>query len=575
VKSPSEVPVTREGWWIVVALLTFLILGNLFVIGFVHQERYLYFWDYVGYWSKFDFLSHNILERSLYTLSVVLKSIREDDYNYFPSFLLMPSGLLFGTDRIVYILSIVNIFAFPAVILLLQLYQKVARMYGLANPRLALIAAAMVLLLPNFWNPILIGLPDVGGFLLIQIILWLYLSGPYAQQSCRNLLLMALLIPTMVLFRRWYAYWGVSFYAVVFIIECGSMLVLRQWTAKAFFRICLTLLAQGAISFGFLLTVARTFMSRAVHTNYADIYSAFRKSASMGQSCQQVVTTFGWFYLSLFAVGAILALVNTKTRKIAAFLLLQGLIIFVIFSRTQNFAPQHFYLIMTPLLLFSALWAALLLSRATPWRIGLGLALMMLLILNSLAMFYPNTLTKASPFVDILTGVEYGPHVRDDIPEIDRLLSVLEQFVTDPRARIYVLSASQTMNSHILTYAFLSLHRHEKIGEQVLWTHDVDKRDGFPQELLTAQYLVAADPIQANLSPKDQQILSIPARLVLKGEGIGSAFSRLPYEFHLDGDVKAYIYKKTRPFTEAELDTLSGLLRDLYPDRPFIYEIKR
>jgi hypothetical protein len=36
------------------ALLAFVVAANTFAVLFVHQEHFLYFWDFTNYWSKFS-----------------------------------------------------------------------------------------------------------------------------------------------------------------------------------------------------------------------------------------------------------------------------------------------------------------------------------------------------------------------------------------------------------------------------------------------------------------------------------------------------------------------------------------
>ena len=202
-------------------------------------------------------------------------------------------------------------------------------------------------------------------------------------------------------------------------------------------------------------------------------------------------------------------------------------------------------------------------------------ALVCIALFDLLAMFFPNRITTNVVVEKFLTQTHYDPRHRDDIDEVDRLLGVLEGLATEADDRIYVLAASDTLNSHVLMFAHLSLGRHEAIGGKVMWTHDIDKRDGFPNHLLTAKYLVVADPVQYSFNPDDQRVVGIPAEFVLAQKNIGTSYERLPYEFSLDQGVKVYIYKKVRPFNDADIAQLSNIFKGFYPDRPKVYEIKR
>ena len=130
---------------------------------------------------------------------------------------------------------------------------------------------------------------------------------------------------------------------------------------------------------------------------------------------------------------------------------------------------------------------------------------------------------------------------------------------------IYVLASSSTLNSDTLGNAYLSLDRPRSIEKQILWTSSVDKRDRFPKNLLTARYVVVADPNQFQGDLKDQ-LDRMPVDYLLKGENIGTSYNKLPYVFNLQGGVKVYIYEKARPFRQEDLDYISSLFRARYPE---------
>src|SRR5438045_911981 len=97
----------------IVIVIAFVLLANVFATIFISHEHYLYEWDTLNYWKKFVNLKAHFLTAPRETLKVVFYSVREDNYNDLAAFILVPFGLLFGTSRLAYILSIVNIFAVP------------------------------------------------------------------------------------------------------------------------------------------------------------------------------------------------------------------------------------------------------------------------------------------------------------------------------------------------------------------------------------------------------------------------------------------------------------------------------
>jgi hypothetical protein len=559
----------------IIFLLAILILAaNLFTIFFIRRENFIYYWDYSNYWTKFVYLSEHFFRDTLNTIKTLIHSIRHDDYNYLPAFLLMPFGFLFGTSRLAYILSIVNIFALPATLSFVVLHKKFTQSYGVNLKTLISISFATIVLLPSFWEPILGGLPDVGGIILINIVLLLYISHPFSEQSILNLLLIALFIPALVLFRRWYAFWGLSFYLTVLLETCVTQLFMRASNIRNFIKTLAKLFMQISVSAVFLFSVAPNFIKHVIRTDYADIFSAYRSNNPMSQSFIQLLSRFGLFYLSLFVLGAIVGVMNKKTRNFSLFLILQSLVIFILFSRTQNFDPQHFYLLIPTMLLFSSLFISRLFikpNRFKPFFVS-GIALVLILIF--LFTFSQKDFWPTKAFPKIFAGFRHPPLVRNDIKEIDSMLNALNGLLTEPNDRVYVLASSHIINSSILDSAYLSLNRHKQIAKKILWTHDVDKRDGFPQELLTAKYVIVADPIQYHLNPQDQRVVGIPAEFILKGQNIGKSFMKLPYDFVLDNGVHVYIYKKINPLNYSDLAFLSKILKYYYPDRKYVYEIR-
>src|SRR6185295_6404972 len=100
----------------------------------------------------------------------------------------------------------------------------------------------------------------------------------------------------------------------------------------------------------FFFAAAPTFAHRAAKTDYTDLNSAYRFSANLFQTFEAIVKNFGLFYFSLFVLGAAWAIIDTRTRRFAIFLLIQWLITFALFGRTQDFEYHHLYLLLPAIL---------------------------------------------------------------------------------------------------------------------------------------------------------------------------------------------------------------------------------
>ena len=112
------------------------------------------------------------------------------------------------------------------------------------------------------------------------------------------------------------------------------------------------------------------------------------------------------------------------------------------------------------------------------------------------------------------------------------------------------------------------------LQEHIVYASHVDKRDHFIVDTLLTKYVIVCDPVQTHLSPMDQQVITVPAGLILAEEGIGRAYKRAPQVYDLGHGVKAYIFEKYRPFTFAEASSLFERFFSSYPEWRGEYEGK-
>jgi hypothetical protein len=144
----------------------------------------------------------------------------------------------------------------------------------------------------------------------------------------------------------------------------------------------------------------------------------------------------------------------------------------------------------------------------------------------------------------------------------------------DPRATIYILASSFSLNSSIAQEGCFLLQRpHRELSRKIASTNDVDKRDGFPVQFLTARYVVLTMPFAYHLPPQDQKVIGVLADQLVKGEGIGKSYERLKYEFKLDDGSSAFIYKKTQPLDPNDLKMLSDQFIEFYPNNREEFEL--
>ncbi len=554
--------------------LALIILANVFTIYFVTQERYVYYWDWAGYWLKYIDLSTSLTQQPGNTLDAMIDSVRNDDYNPLPVLPLVPFAWLFGTSRLSYILAITNIALLPSVFIIVLLAQRIlSQQFSKPSFSSLILAGTSVLMLHPLWVPVLRGMPDVLGILVIGSILLLHFAKPLAEQKLSHLVTTGLLLCLLVLLRRWYAFWVVSFFPALAVAQC---LDIYQQHGVIWRQYLITIRNAVIIGLTFsiaLFTIATPLILRILHTDYADIYSAYKSSNSLLESAEKLIPYFGWSVIICGLSGLVWLAVRKDTRVVGSFLIIQLFIVFGLFLRTQDFGMQHYYLLIPCLslgiaVMITGLWTQI--SNGL-WRlVSVGFVFAML-ITNFTTAFIPKASNVSNILGSFVPQARFYPLIRHDLDELGHLLTHLDKLEAKQQGDIYVLASSFTLNSQILDVSCRFGTQQWNFCNHILNTNDVDKRDGFPRQFLHAHYLIVASPTQYHLRAEDQRVVGVLLREVMEKHGIGVSFQRLPEEFRLDNEITVWIYEKVKPFEKADLDMLANEFVEYYPHRQHIF----
>ena len=558
------------------SLLFLVLLGgiNLFVISYLNQEHYIHFWDTSGYWIMYQDFGELLKQDPSQALSRVITSIRYTEHTLLPILPLMPFYFLFGDGRLPYILAIVNLYAFPCIVLFFFLH-KVIFSSSLRRPFLLPCFFSLTLLfLPQFWAPILRGFPDVVGVFIIILTLLFYFRSPVEEQTSVNLLLVSLFLVLITLMRRWYAYWVVSFFITLLFDGIIFRFPSYRFDIKKYMPALKNALLIGIASGFLFFLIAGPVAKRMMLTNYADLHSAYRDYSSLAVPIKRVYDYFGFLPMVLFLLGASLTIFDQKRRRYSSFLFLHLFLTFLLFSRTQNFGPQHFYLLIPTVAIFMSL-AAIKIVGLSPrrYQILFFVPFVIVYFVNFSCIMIPKAYAYFERFSSPFSKARHFPLVRGDLRAINDLLITLDHLIQSKNDLIYVLSSSYTLTEDILINE--SRMNHMTIRNLFLPVYHVDKRDGFPHQFFDAKYIILGEPIQYHLNPSDQRVIGILGEQILQQKGIGSSYERLPYEFSLDNNVKASIYEKKIPFKKADIEDLMKRFISYYPDQKFKFKIDR
>lgn len=546
-------------------VLALVIITNIGVARYIGAERYIYSWDWSGYWLMFQDFGKESRSDFIQAMSSVQPSVAYSDYNLLPILPLVPFEWLFGGGRLSYILAITNAAVLPSAVLLAWLVERESAERSWLR---ALLCATVVLGLHVLWAPSLRGFPDAIGVVVAGLILLVYFDDRPALLNAHSLAKLAatgLLLSLLILTRRYYVFWAISFFPAAIV----SYLATFHWAEvrpRNLIAPLVRLMGVGVACALSLLIFAFPLVKHMVTTKYSSAYEAYRWELAGGGTFVQVIDHFGLSLIALCIAGLSWLVVHQKTRRLGVFLIVQALCSMALFTRVQGLVWVQHFLLLVPAagIGIAAAVAAIYNSKlAVRWRAAGISAILAVVALNSAAVFFglqliPEPITARSRFL---------PNVRDDLDEVQRLMNSLGRL---DAARIYVASSSWMFNPSILTTACRANHRDlcPKIDEGA----HVDLRDGFPKGVIGADYVVVATPTQYHLLPQDQMVVGLVAQDIREKRGIGEAFERLPGDFRLTGGVKVTIYRKVAPLRYDAVKALSAKLQSRYPKAKGLFE---
>lgn len=594
----------------ILAVLLFLFAGNLFVYSFVSEEQTIYTWDNAGYWkstigvSMFirgaerkstiqqqedkkrlqettsAFAQPGVTLPNPGPIAALIRNIRFTEYNVTTSLPIAPAMALLGGSRMVYELSLVNVYGLAAIIMLILAVRTCG--HGIPIPWHSwwpFIPVIVALLFVPFWVPIVRGYMGISTVAPNLAVLWLYFSRPPEKSTVATILTIGILLVAGVLLQRWNAFWVISFFVLAAIDGLYTFWRKREYSITVILQSFRVPAFAGLIALCSFAVIAWPKIVTIVTTDYADIYSAYLEHSSLFSAVLKFIGDAG-LLLFLFVIASFLYLLaGPSTRRMAILLAVQVVFVFVHMSSTQTMGPHHLYVLLPALLIMLCVaFIKLLASNGRRKKlVGITLAGLYTVtgIFSMASVFTPSAAgTVDTVTIGLLSNDYRPPLIRNDLDEFDRLARFLdEQVANGPKsAGVYVLAGSQTLNPEHLRNIGPSLGQEYGVQDRLLRASIVDKRDGFPAELLDAYLVVISDPVQLSRRPEDQHVIQIPARQLKTQTGIGLAFERLPQVFQLDGGVEVSVFRRARPNTESEIGVLSDEFRAIYPDRPDVYE---
>ncbi len=506
----------NEKWFMPVLFAITCIIMLVAGLLYTGLSNNIYFWDDATYWDMSRAVANGSLGEN--PLSAIYQSVGNSDYNYVAA---IPSALwtmLFGESRMAYVAGLIVMYVIPSVVLIYRLCRKLSKKIWFSF-------IAAVFMMPITLYMTCIGFVDVGGVLIGLACYNLYYSKDGVAKEWYRYILIGMLLVTAMVFRRYFAFFAVSFITAM-IADC--LLFNSRW------RNLITVCAVTGI---LLLTVFRPFLTGILLKDYGTLYSGYKYSFLT--DAKLITRYYGCvFLISAFTVPFIAAVREREYRTV--FLWLQILVCAAMFISTQTHGQQHLLMYVPALTLVIIFMTN---CAGDKW-----IFVCILTAVNVLSPFInriqPTNIQeiKSVAFVPTFSAL---PKQRTDTFEILRLKNSLDKIIPEGSV-CSVLSSSFVLNDSILRNVEPSIGiKSVRDGGYLRALPEVDSRDYWRlDELYNAEYVLVANPAQIHLAPGEQTLVTEAVASFVLDTDIAQLFSEVDGFKAYIGGIEVKLYKR-------------------------------
>ncbi len=477
---------TLKSWHKTVLFFAILaVIVNTLAIIYIKSASMIYFWDNATYWDISRRIASGAIDEGGFWKNVY-NSISQLDYNHVAG---VPSSFLirlFGESRLAYVLGLVNMYLVPSFIVIYLLAKKVSKAPKFATVAVILLSPVMMFLAFN-------GFVDIGGVLMCLLCFNLYYTKKGKEGGFWRYIVIGILLVLMMLWRRWYAFFAVSF---VTAMVAESVLFKRKW-----YNTAMTIAVVGLL----LIVCFKDFLFGKLMQDYGNLYSGYK--FSVGTDFKLITRYFGLVYIGVLAVSSIYMGVKKKeTRTI--FMWVQIIVCLFMFVATQTHGQQHL-LLYVPSIMMLTLIAIKHITKE--WAL---IGISFLALLHSVNVYIPRTQPTNIQEIKrmaLIPNFSMLSTSRKDTDEILALKRKLDTTVYDGD-NMGVLASSFVLNEDIIKNAEASMGVKPIRDNYVVSLPQVDSRDRDLSALYDVNYILVAIPAQTHLAEGEQTVVEEAVR---------------------------------------------------------------
>lgn len=535
-----------------------VLIFTLFTAFEVFSAETVRVWDSVTYWEASLYSRELFLNSPSDGLKELLRSIDYDDYNKFTPTLLVFPMLVFGKSYAAYALSVWFFFALPAVLITSCGAKKILKQFNV-NLSAAKILFIM-LLIPSFEFPFINGYDHAPMLISGALISLLLLSSSTEKIDLQKITPAALLADISVIQTRTAAYTVIGCFAgyAAYIIYSS---VTKGRFKEQFATLVKKYLYMFVVCFAILYFFFNHFLQHALFFDLKTAYVAYTLGQDYFERIFSHIVFIGILPYGIYIISLIFALKNKSYGKYAAFSAIWIAVSVFAFCRIQVMGQQHQYIALLPIILAIALFVAYNLKN----RPKIGIAIIILLTIN----FFNAQLG----FLPKCFGPVNTIDIRGDIDDLKDIVADLNNLSKEKHGKIYFISSSGPYNSGTLQK--INMPEQFNAMPNLLWTPDIDLRDGFSADFFDADIIALVDPVQIHLLPEYQRDIVYLYETMTGDNKISRHFKEIknyklsPYK---DTQVTFRVFEKVSPIEKSDIDFLEKRFVDSYPNNNKLFK---
>ena len=532
----------------------------------------VYTFDSAGYWTWSYTHMQTLFASPEQGLANLWDSIINTDYNLvLPTVIALPLKV-FGVSFSRYVLINYCLFVIPASFIFLCLFKS---LFGSTAKREPLgwffafcipFASFFTRSMPAFQGYIDVAIL-IPILLIISIMLKYRVTSKLKKNLSRNILLSILLCATF-LFRRYTAFFIIGFFISLLITALFEVLISKESSRKKkLLNAFLNLSFVGLASLFIIIVFFRNLVFRILKEDYSLLYSAY--SDTLGSELLSLLSRFSIPLVLVALIGVVYAFTRRRNRRIVLFSTSNILVTTLLFLTIQRMDGHHTLILIPQLLVLIIVGSKAIFLIKKPLLKRFCLFSLFLFCAFQIPYCYLLSLVIKQP-ISYLFVQKSSSFTRGDMSTLHDIKNYINQ-INSSNSTVYLLSSSTTFNYG--TLANLEKPYNELAVNNLALTYDVDLRDGFPDPLMIADYIIVPSPSQTHLKEGSQEIVRWFSELIEDDKSFfGRHFKKLEKSFVIDGGITVSIYTKISDFSKDDYEKILNYFSNLYPEATSIFE---